>query len=96
MYLILGERIALCFNIPVSVTEIHANKEIVVVIINTTKKGYTWNITRNTKVLQPETRSLSGGDHCWFKRGSTSKNRPVTRDIIIIIIIIIKNHSHST
>jgi predicted nucleic acid-binding Zn ribbon protein len=32
--------------------------------------------------------SLSGGDHCWFKR-ITRKNRPVTRDIMIIIIIII-------
>jgi len=31
---------------------------------------------------------MSGGDHRWFKR-STGKNRPVTRDIHIIIIIII-------
>jgi hypothetical protein len=30
--------------------------------------------------------SLSGGDHRWFKR-ITRKNRPVTREIIIIIII---------
>jgi hypothetical protein len=29
---------------------------------------------------------VSGGDHRWFKR-STGKKRPVTRDIIIIIII---------
>ena len=40
------------------------------------------------KVLQCEAWSLSGGDHCWFKR-ITGKNRPVTRDIIIVIIIII-------
>ena len=33
------------------------------------------------KVLQCEARSLSGGDHCWFKR-ITRKNRPVTRDIM--------------
>jgi len=39
------------------------------------------------KVLQCEARSLSGGHHCWFKR-ITRKNRPVTREIIIIIIII--------
>jgi hypothetical protein len=39
------------------------------------------------KVLQCEAWSLSGGDHRWFKR-ITRKNRPVTRDIIIIIIII--------
>ena len=32
------------------------------------------------KVLQCEAWSLSGGDHCWFKR-ITGKNRPVTRDI---------------
>jgi hypothetical protein len=32
------------------------------------------------KVLQCEARSLSGGDHRWFKR-STGKERPVTRDI---------------
>ena len=32
------------------------------------------------KVLQCEARSLSGGDHRWFKR-STRKKRPVTRDI---------------
>jgi len=31
------------------------------------------------KVLQCETWSLSGGNHCWFKR-STRKKRPVTRD----------------
>ena len=35
------------------------------------------------KVLQCEASSLSGGDHCWFKR-ITGKNRPVTRDILII------------
>jgi len=29
------------------------------------------------EVLQSETWSLSGGDHCWFKR-STRKKRPVT------------------
>jgi len=33
------------------------------------------------KVLQCETRSLSGGDHRWFKR-STGQKRPVTGDII--------------
>jgi len=38
------------------------------------------------KVLQCEATCLSGGDHCWFKR-ITGKNRPVTRDIIIIIIV---------
>jgi hypothetical protein len=31
------------------------------------------------KVLQCENCSLSGGDHCWFKR-ITRKSRPVTRD----------------
>jgi hypothetical protein len=31
------------------------------------------------KVLQCEARSLSGGDHPWFKR-STRKKKPVTRD----------------
>jgi hypothetical protein len=30
------------------------------------------------KVLQGEAWSLSGGDHCWFKR-IARKNRPVTR-----------------
>jgi hypothetical protein len=43
------------------------------------------------KVLQCETRILSGGERGWFRR-STRKNRPVTREdknIIIIIIIII-------
>jgi len=40
------------------------------------------------KVLQCEAWILSGGDHCWFKR-ITRKNRPVTRDIIIITITII-------
>jgi hypothetical protein len=40
------------------------------------------------KVLQCETLRLSGGDHCWFK-GSTGEKRLVTRDNIIIIIIII-------
>ena len=35
------------------------------------------------KVLQCEAWSLSGGDHCWFKK-ITGKNRPVTRDIIVI------------
>ena len=34
------------------------------------------------KVLQCEARSLSGGDHRWFKR-STGEKRPVTRDIHI-------------
>jgi hypothetical protein len=38
------------------------------------------------KVLQCEACSLNGGDHRWFKR-STRKKRPVTREIIIIIII---------
>jgi len=40
------------------------------------------------KILQCEAWSLRGGDHYWFKR-ITKKNRPVTRDIIITIIIII-------
>jgi hypothetical protein len=40
------------------------------------------------KVLQCEAWSLSGGDHCWFKR-ITRKNRPVTRDMMMMIIIII-------
>ena len=44
------------------------------------------------KVLQCEACSVSGGDHCWFKR-STGEKMPVTGDmhttIIIIIIIII-------
>ena len=31
------------------------------------------------KVLQCEAWSVSGGDHCWFKR-NTGKKRPVTRD----------------
>jgi hypothetical protein len=31
------------------------------------------------KVLQCEGGSLSGGDHCWFKR-SSGKERTVTRD----------------
>jgi hypothetical protein len=39
------------------------------------------------KLLQCETWSLSRGDHRWFK-GSTRKNRPVTRDDIQIIIAI--------
>jgi hypothetical protein len=34
--------------------------------------------------------ALSGGDHCWFKR-ITRKNRPVTREIIVIIIIMSKD-----
>ena len=38
------------------------------------------------KVLQCEAWSLSGGDYCWFNK-ITRKNRPVTRDIIIIIIL---------
>jgi len=36
------------------------------------------------KVLQCEARSVSGGDHCWFKR-STGKKRPVTGDIHIVL-----------
>jgi len=32
---------------------------------------------------------VSGGDHRWFKR-SNRKKRPVTREIIIIIIMSIK------
>jgi len=40
------------------------------------------------KVLQCEAYSLSGGDHRWFKR-STRNKRPVTRDIHIIIIILL-------
>jgi len=35
------------------------------------------------KVLQCEARSVSGGDHRWFKR-STGKKRPVTGDIHIV------------
>ena len=35
------------------------------------------------KVLQCESRGLSGGDHRCFKR-STGKKRPVTRDIHIV------------
>jgi len=31
------------------------------------------------KVLQSKTGSLSGGDHCWFRRSIRNK-RPVTRD----------------
>jgi hypothetical protein len=31
------------------------------------------------KALQCEARSLSGGDHCWFKR-TTRKKKHVTRD----------------
>ena len=31
------------------------------------------------KVLQSESLSLSGGDHCWFKR-STMEKKPVARD----------------
>jgi hypothetical protein len=41
------------------------------------------------KVLQSEIWSLSGEDHCRFMKRSTVKKRPVTRDNIIIIIIII-------
>jgi len=37
---------------------------------------------------------LSGEDHCWFKR-ITRKNRPVTREIIIIIIITNSNEKHN-
>ena len=33
----------------------------------TTKDSYAWNITHNTKVLQCETGSLSGGNHRWLK-----------------------------
>jgi len=40
----------------------------------------TSHIIRN--VMQCEACSLSGGDHCWFKR-STRNKRPVTRDILI-------------
>ena len=40
------------------------------------------------KVLQCEAWSLSGGDHCWFKR-STGKNRPATRDIIILLLLLL-------
>jgi hypothetical protein len=88
------EHVTLFFDIPFSVTEIHASKEkgvVVVVVITTKKNSYTCNMTHNTKVFQSETRSLSSGDHCWFKR-STRKNRPVTRDNVIIII----NHSDNT
>jgi hypothetical protein len=41
------------------------------------------------KVVQGEACSLSDGDYRWFKR-STRKKRPVTRDIITIIIIKIR------
>ena len=32
------------------------------------------------KVLQSETGSLSGGNHCWFKSRSTRERRAVTGD----------------
>jgi len=51
------EHIALFFDIPVSVTEIQASKEIGVLIVITTKISYTWNITHNTKVFHSETSS---------------------------------------
>jgi hypothetical protein len=34
------------------------------------------------KVLQSETGSLRGGDHCWFKR-SSREERPVTTDMMM-------------
>ena len=43
------------------------------------------------KVLQCEALSLSGGDHRWFET-STREETTVTRDIIIIIIIINGTH----
>jgi hypothetical protein len=45
----------------------------------------TSHITR--KVLQSDTGSLNDGEHRCFKR-STRKKRPVTREIIIIIIAV--------
>jgi len=38
------------------------------------------------KALQSEVRNLSGGDLHWFKRRSTRKKRPVTRDNTVAII----------
>jgi intein/homing endonuclease len=79
------------------VAEIHASKEIVVVVVVITiKNSNTWNVTHNTKVFQSETRSLSSGDHCWFKR-NTRKNKPVTRDLMMVMMMMMMiNHSDST
>ena len=60
----------------------------------TTKDSYTWNSHIIRKVLQCEAWILSGGDHCWFER-VTRKKRPVTRDIIIVTVIIIVRHQSS-
>jgi len=49
----------------------------------TTKDGHTWTSHIIRKVLQCEARSLSGGDHRWFKR-SARKKKPVTIDIHIV------------
>jgi hypothetical protein len=35
------------------------------------------------KVLQSETCSLSGGNHCWFKGRSTREKRTVTGDTMM-------------
>jgi hypothetical protein len=43
-------------------------------------------ILGTSHMMQPETCSLSGMDHLWFKKITTEK-RLVARDIIIIIII---------
>jgi len=55
------------------------------------KTAVLWTSHIIRKVLQSESLSLGGGDHCWFKRRSVGKKRPVIRDnnnnIIIIIII---------
>ena len=50
-YIILERNIALFFDIPVSVTEIYASKEIGVLVVITTKNSYTWNMTCNTKSI---------------------------------------------
>ena len=39
------------------------------------------------KGLQPETGSLSGGDHVWFKRNS-GRGWSVTRGNVILVVII--------
>ena len=39
------------------------------------------------KVLQSDTSSLSGGDHCLFKSRSTREKRPVTGDMIMMMMI---------
>jgi hypothetical protein len=48
------------------------------------------------KVLQSETRSLSGKDHRLFKRSARNKSLVTRVNIIIIIIIIIIDEFHNT